>query len=110
MTWSVVSISTIYPTSLVKMPASVYTISMDLAISVDFWDVGPEAIGEDVHMLTKCFLSTGGHLKMETIYSPASQLNVVGKYHGNGMIGYWSDLKARYVQAVRHVSLLSTSF
>jgi len=77
---------------------------MDLAISVDFWDAGPEAIGEDFHMLIKCFLSTGGHLKMETIYSPASQLNVVGKYHGRGWIGYLYDLKARYTQSVRHVS------
>jgi hypothetical protein len=103
MMWSVAGLSTIYPTSLVKIPTSVYSISMDLAISVDFWDVGPEAIGEDWHMLVKCFLSTGGHLKMETIYSPASQFNVVGKYHGKGFTGYWSDLKARYVQAVRHV-------
>lgn len=35
----------------VKFPCSVYTVSMQLARRVNFWDAGPEAIGEDMHMV-----------------------------------------------------------
>jgi hypothetical protein len=104
--WSLAGISTLYPTSTIKIPTSTYSLSMELATSVDFWDTGPEAIGEDLHMFIKCFLSTGCQLKVETIYSPASQTNVIGKHHGNGLTGYLDDLKARYTQSTRHVSYM----
>jgi hypothetical protein len=107
--WSLAGISTLYPTSAIKIPTSAYSLSMELAISVDFWDTGPEAIGEDMHMFIKCFLSTDCQLKVETIYSPASQTNIVGKHHGNGLTGYWDDLKARYTQSIRHVSRMQLS-
>ena len=71
---------------------------------VGFWDTGPEAVGEDMHMFVKCFLSTGGNLRVETIYSPASQLNVVGSHHDEGgVVGWLSDMGARYAQGARHV-------
>ena len=104
--WSLANLSTLDPTSAIKIPSSVYSVSMELATFVGFWDSGPEAIGEDLHMFIKCFLSTGCQLQVETIYSPASQTNVVGKDHGNGLAGYWDDLKARYTQSVRHVSFM----
>jgi hypothetical protein len=74
---------------------------MSLAISVDFWDSGPEAIGEDMHMYLKCYFGTAGKVIVKSIYSPASQCNVEGS--GDGLTGYASGLKARYVQAKRHL-------
>jgi hypothetical protein len=102
--WCQAGLSTLYPSSGIKIPTSTYGISMQLACNVGFWDTGPDAIGEDMHMFTKCFLSTGGNLHVETIYSPASQLNVVGSRHGDGVTGWISDMSARYSQGMRHVS------
>ena len=82
--WAQAGFSTTYPTSDIKIPTSAYGISMKLVNDVDFWDTGPESIGEDMHMFAKCFLSTGGNLHVQTIYSPASQLNVVGSRHDEG--------------------------
>lgn len=77
---------------------------MELAAQVGFWDTGPDAIGEDMHMFVKSFLSTGGNLHVETIYSPASQLNVVGDKHSQGGFAGWlSDMRARYAQGMRHM-------
>jgi Glycosyl transferase family group 2 len=102
--WCQAGLSTTYPSSGIKIPTSTYGISMQLANDVGFWDTGPDAIGEDMHMFTKCFLSTGGSLHVETIYSPASQLNVVGSRHAEGGISAWvSDMCARYSQGMRHV-------
>lgn len=106
--WAQAGLSTIYPTSGIKIPTSVYSLSMELANNIGFWDSGPEAIGEDMHMFVKCFLSTGGNLQVETIYSPASQLNVVGSRHDEGGIVAWvSDMCARYSQGMRHVNCSS---
>lgn len=60
----------------------------------------PIQIGEDMHMFLKCLISTKGNLQAETIYSPASQMDVVGNVKG-GVAGFLSDYKARYKQAVR---------
>ena len=103
--WAQAGFSTTYPTSDIKIPTSAYGISMELANHVGFWDTGPEALGEDMHMFVKCFLSTGGNLHVETIYSPASQLNVVGSRHEEGgVVGWLSDMRARYAQGMRHVT------
>jgi hypothetical protein len=85
---------------------------------VGFHDTGPDSvctasshtarrltgikIGEDMHMFLKCLFVTRGNLISETIYSPASQLDVVGKMAG-GIRGYGSNLTARYRQALRHM-------
>ena len=53
-------------------------------------------------MYIKCLYSTGGNLISETIYSPASQLDVVGTMRG-GIRGYCRDHIARYKQALRHM-------
>jgi len=103
--WAQAGFSTTYPTSDIKIPTSAYGISMQLVNDVGFWDTGLESIGEDMHMFAKCFLSTGGNLHVQTIYSPASQLNVVGSRHNEGGITAWvSDMCARYSQGMRHVS------
>ncbi|KAI8926469.1 hypothetical protein BC831DRAFT_456278 [Entophlyctis helioformis] len=101
MYWSIGVISNLYPTSPVKIPCSAYSVSMDLAISVGFWDAGAEAIGEDMHMYLKCFFSTNGHVIVKTIFSPASQCNIEGE--GEGLAGYISGMSARYTQGKRHL-------
>jgi hypothetical protein len=118
--------------SPVKFPVSVYSVSLDLVISVGFWDTGPESIGEDMHMYLKCFFGTKGEMVVRSIFSPSSQSNVEGDAvtaitsansrnsslstllmatisNGIGGIGglnewkeWMSGVKARYGQAKRH--------
>lgn len=93
--------SNLYPTSPVKVPCSAYSVSMDLVIAVNFWDAGPEAIGEDMHMYLKCYFSTAGRVIVKSIFSPASQCNIEGT--GTGVSGYISGMTARYTQSKRHL-------
>lgn len=82
---------------------------MDLALSVNFWDTGPEAIGEDLHMYLKCLFATEGRLIVRPIFSPASQCNVEGS--GFGVSGWISGIQARYSQSYRHLwGSLDTSY
>lgn len=100
--WALAGLSSIYTGSGAKIPTSAYSLSMSLAANVGFHDAGPQAIGEDMHMYIKCLFSTGGNLITETIYSPASQLDVVAGERG-GLKGFWNDHVARYKQAIRHM-------
>ncbi|KAI9101815.1 glycosyl transferase family group 2-domain-containing protein [Phlyctochytrium arcticum] len=102
MFWSIGVISNLYPSSAIKIPCSAYSVSMDLALGVNFWDAGPEAIGEDMHMYLKCFFATQGKVIVKSIFSPASQCNVEGNGKG-GIHGYASGMNARYDQAKRHL-------
>ncbi|KAJ3125139.1 hypothetical protein HK098_000570 [Nowakowskiella sp. JEL0407] len=99
--WSIGVMSNLYASSPVKIPCSAYSVSMELAISVNFWDAGPEAIGEDLHMYLKCFFATNGKVIVKPIFSPASCANVEGS--GEGISGWISGLRARYTQAKRHL-------
>ncbi|KZP01101.1 hypothetical protein CALVIDRAFT_474773, partial [Calocera viscosa TUFC12733] len=101
--WASAGIGGLYPSSTVKIPTSAYTVSMGLAVYVGFWDAGPEAIGEDMHMFTKCMFDTCGHLKVETIYSPASQCNVVGAPAARKVTRLVNAAGARWSQAIRHM-------
>ncbi|KAJ3163617.1 hypothetical protein HDU86_000200 [Geranomyces michiganensis] len=101
MFWSIGVISNLYPSSSVKIPCSAYSVSMDLAQAVNFWDAGPEAIGEDMHMYLKCFFATEGRVIVKSIFSPASGCNVEGS--GSGLSGWVSGMNARYDQAKRHL-------
>ncbi|KAI8592065.1 glycosyl transferase family group 2-domain-containing protein [Geranomyces variabilis] len=101
MFWSIGVISNLYPSSSVKIPCSAYSVSMDLAQAVNFWDAGPEAIGEDMHMYLKCFFATEGRVIVKSIFSPASGCNVEGS--GSGLSGWISGMNARYDQAKRHL-------
>jgi hypothetical protein len=69
---------------------------MPLAKRVRFWDAGPEAIGEDLHMTLKCMLKTGMRAIFHPIYLPASCSNVQTD-------GYWSNINARFQQSKRHL-------
>jgi hypothetical protein len=99
--WSIGVLSNMYPGSKVTIPSSAYSLSMNLCIAVNFWDTGPEAIGEDMHMYLKCFFSTNGRLIVKSIFSPISSCNIEGC--GEGVKGYFSGIFARYVQAKRHL-------
>lgn len=93
----------------VAIPTAVYTISLSLACLAGGWDTGSEAIGEDMHMLLKCYFATGGHLHTISIPSPASQCNVsTGKV---GVRGWVANHQARYSQGLRHMwGSLDTGF
>ena len=61
--WSCAGIGGIYPGSSCKIPTSAYGVSMDLARFCDFWDAGPEAIGEDLHFYCKAMFETMGNVR-----------------------------------------------
>ncbi|KAJ3118226.1 hypothetical protein HK100_000656 [Physocladia obscura] len=97
--WSAGVMGNYVPFSPITFPCSAYSLSMDLAQSVGFWDVGPEGLGEDMHMLLKCFFATEGRVKVNPVFSPASCCNIEGK-EGSGAVGF---MWARYGQAKRHL-------
>ncbi|CAG8587301.1 13966_t:CDS:2, partial [Acaulospora colombiana] len=103
----IIGIGGIYPSSLVKIPTSAYSVSVGLAVQIGFWDTGADAIGEDMHMFCKSLLDMRGHLHVETIYSPASQCNVIGPRPQFGTQSKWQrfmgDSRARWTQGVRHL-------
>ncbi len=101
--WASAGIGGIYPGSAVKIPTSAYSVSMELAKFCNFWDAGPEAIGEDMHFFVKALFETKGHINSIPIYSPASQCHVVGAPAHGAVANYISDMKARWSQAVRHM-------
>lgn len=85
----------------IAFPTSVYTLPLSLASSIGGWDTGPGAIGEDLHMMLKCYFATNGRLNIESIPSPASMSNVTGG--STGWSGWLHNHKARYFQGLRHM-------
>ncbi|KAK9386814.1 hypothetical protein V1515DRAFT_104410 [Lipomyces mesembrius] len=106
MLWSAAGIAGLYETSQIRTPTSVYSVTLTLVRHVDFWDTGPGAIGEDLHMYLKCFFRTRCQLKTVTVYSPASHCNVEhGDATANMNIGqrWMLSSQARFKQAGRHM-------
>ena len=101
--WSIAGLSSIYDGSAVRIPTSAYSISVALARTIDFWDADATAIGEDMHTMLKAYFDTGGAVEVETIWSPASCLDVVSDAHGQSVRGYALDMMARFWQAQRHM-------
>lgn len=85
----------------IVFPTSVYTLPLSLVASVGGWDTGPGAIGEDMHMMLKCYFATNGRLNIESIASPASMSNVTSG--STGWAGWLRNHKARYFQGLRHM-------
>lgn len=50
MLWCAAGMGTMYEGSGAKLPTSAYAMTHELAARVGFWDAGPEAIGEDLHV------------------------------------------------------------
>ncbi|KAK9357660.1 hypothetical protein V1504DRAFT_500653 [Lipomyces starkeyi] len=104
--WSAAGIAGLYEKSQVQIPTSVFSITMTLARYVDFWDTGPQAIGDELHMYLKCFFRTGGQLESVPIYSPVSHCNVEhGDVTADMTIGqrWMLSSQARFKQACRHM-------
>ncbi|KAI8832289.1 hypothetical protein BJ741DRAFT_614924 [Chytriomyces cf. hyalinus JEL632] len=99
MLWSAGVMGNYVPFSPITIPCSAYSLPMELIKAVDFWDVGSEGLGEDMHMFLKCFFATEGRIKVTPIFSPASCCNIEGP-EGSGAIGF---MRARYGQAKRHL-------
>ncbi|KAI3391458.1 hypothetical protein diail_7320 [Diaporthe ilicicola] len=85
----------------IAFPTSVYTVPLSLVSSIGGWDAGPGAIGEDFHMMLKCYFATNGHLNIESVASPASMSNVTSG--STGWSGWLRNHKARYFQGLRHM-------
>lgn len=85
----------------IVFPTSVYTLPLSLVSTAGGWDTGPGAIGEDMHMMLKCYFATNGRLNIESVASPASMSNVTGGL--TGWSGWVQDHKARYFQGLRHM-------
>ncbi|CAK4024836.1 hypothetical protein AC578_2731 [Lecanosticta acicola] len=99
--WAGAGISSLYESSTVCIPTSVYSLPMTLVEHVGGWDTGPGAIGEDMHMYLKCFFALSGNLTVQMVFAAASQCNVSsGRL---GLLGWFEGLQARYKQALRHM-------
>lgn len=85
----------------IVLPTSVYTLPLSLVSSLGGWDTGPGAIGEDMHMMLKCYFATNGHLNIESVASPASMSNVTSG--STERYGWLQNHKARYFQGLRHM-------
>ncbi|OQD79816.1 hypothetical protein PENANT_c043G00217 [Penicillium antarcticum] len=100
--WGFAGLSTMYPCTVIAIPTSVYSLPLSLVEKVGGWDSDPTAIGEDLHMLLKCYFETAGNLISRVVYIPASQCNV----SSDAGIGWRRTIDtciARYRQALRHM-------
>lgn len=75
------------------LPVSTYSLSMQLAEEVGWWD--PAVIAEDWHMYLRSFIVKHGDVRTVGVFLPTSSDIVDGPTMA-------SAVKARYVQVVRH--------
>ncbi|KAI8384303.1 uncharacterized protein BYT42DRAFT_544222 [Radiomyces spectabilis] len=95
ITWSAMVMSNLSNSRGIAFPCSTYSLSMVLAERVGFWDTDSDAVGEDMHMMLKCFFKTDGLARCAPIFVPINLTNVQTN-------GYLSNINARFVQAKRH--------
>lgn len=86
----------------ISIPTSVYSLPLPLAERVGGWDSDLTAIGEDMHMLLKCYFETAGNVVTQVVHVPASQCNV-SVATGVGWRRSMNICYARYRQALRHM-------
>jgi hypothetical protein len=117
MVWIWGSLAGLMPGTPLSVPISVYTLPLRLAEAVGGWDSDAGSIGEDMHMLLKCFFRTGGALRTRAVFSAASQCNVSGDTATSAAAGPdWKrnplarrllpdvpTMVARYKQGLRHM-------
>ena len=101
--WGGAGLAGYLPWVPVHIPTSVYSLPLPLAEDVGGWDAGPGAIGEDMHMLLKCYFSSRDGLVTVPIFSPASQCNISAGPTNNAVSQVYASLHARYKQALRHM-------
>ncbi|KAI8330763.1 hypothetical protein BC941DRAFT_440104 [Chlamydoabsidia padenii] len=95
ITWSAMVMSNLSNSRGIAFPCSTYSLSMILAERVGYWDTDADSVGEDMHMMLKCFFKTDGLARCAPIFVPINLTNVQTN-------GYLSNMHARYVQAKRH--------
>ncbi|KAH1906659.1 hypothetical protein KXV57_005284 [Aspergillus fumigatus] len=100
--WGFAGLSTIYPGTCISIPTSVYSLPLSLAERIGGWDSDSTAIGEDMHMMLKCYFETAGNVITRPVYVPASQCNVASDT-GRGWRRSLDTCRARYRQALRHM-------
>jgi hypothetical protein len=100
--WGGAGLAQYGPWAPIQIPTSVYSLPLGLAQDVGGWDGDATAIGEDMHMLLKCYFNTGGNIITKPIYSPASQCNISPEY-GERWRKSLSAIRGRYQQALRHM-------
>jgi len=82
--------------SFAKFPCSTYSVGLELAARVGFWDTGIESIPEDFHMALKLFCCTHGRARLEPIYHP-----IISKHVDGGT--WWGSCYQRFQQSKRHM-------
>ncbi|CDS08311.1 hypothetical protein LRAMOSA02259 [Lichtheimia ramosa] len=95
ITWSAMVMANLSNSRGISFPCSTYSISQVLAERVGFWDTDADSVGEDMHMMLKCFFKTDGLARCQPIFVPINLTNVQTN-------GYLSNMYARFVQASRH--------
>ncbi|KAI9264899.1 hypothetical protein BDA99DRAFT_436977 [Phascolomyces articulosus] len=95
ITWSAMVMANLSNSRGIAFPCSTYSLSMVLAERVGFWDTDADSVGEDMHMMLKCFFKTDGMARCQPIFVPINLTNVQTN-------GYMSNMYARFVQAKRH--------
>ncbi|KAI8089188.1 uncharacterized protein BX664DRAFT_385717 [Halteromyces radiatus] len=95
ITWSAMVMSNLSNSRGIAFPCSTYSLSMVLAERVGYWDTDADSVGEDMHMMLKCFFKTDGLARCAPIFVPINLTNVQTN-------GYLSNMYARFVQAKRH--------
>ncbi|KAI8968957.1 hypothetical protein BDF20DRAFT_892498 [Mycotypha africana] len=95
ITWSAMVMSSLSNSRGLSFPCSTYSLSMMLAERVGYWDTDADAVGEDMHMMLKCFFKTDGLARCCPIFVPINLTNVQTS-------GYLANMHARFVQAKRH--------
>jgi hypothetical protein len=65
-----------------------------LTHEIGYWDVWPDAIGEDMHMFIKAFFMTGGKARLLPLHVPINMRHVSGD-------NYIKGLYARFLQVRR---------
>ena len=73
-----------------------YTLSYNFIKEVGFWDKNAEALGEDMHTLSKLFWKTEGRARSIPIYTSFNQLNL------EQADSYISNVVGKWQQALRH--------
>lgn len=94
--WAAMSMQSASSWTGIGFPISTYSLSMALARRVGFWDVHPDAIGEDMHMAIKAMVKTGAVSRIWPVYVPMNMAHVEGKT-------YLEACWARVLQAERHM-------
>jgi Glycosyl transferase family group 2 len=102
MLWGAAGLAGYLPWASIHIPTSVYSLPIGLAQEVGGWDGDSTAIGEDMHMLLKCYFNTGGHIITTPIFSPASQCNISTEYNQRWRKTLFA-VRGRYQQALRHM-------